>query len=142
MKTKVNKVPLVGPRGRRELLDRIEELEKKVSELESEADNIKILTIPNYVGANIEGIGKADFCNKAGISVQQFDKLLLGEYTFLKFPNYDPEPEKPYFYNKYRNNKMYFYRFELEDPDAQNGLVAFAELTIDSNSDLIVFAEY
>ena len=28
MKTKTNKVPLVGPRGRRELLDRIEELEK------------------------------------------------------------------------------------------------------------------
>lgn len=37
MKTKVNKVPLVGPRGRRELLDRIEELEKKVIELEQES---------------------------------------------------------------------------------------------------------
>lgn len=34
MKTKVNKVPLVGSRGRRELLDRIEELEKRVIELE------------------------------------------------------------------------------------------------------------
>ena len=33
MKTKTNKVPLVGPRGRRELLDRIGELEKKVIEL-------------------------------------------------------------------------------------------------------------
>lgn len=33
MKTKTNKVPLVGPKGRKELLDRIEELEKKVTEL-------------------------------------------------------------------------------------------------------------
>lgn len=33
MKTKTNKVPLVGPKGRRELLDKIEELEKKVVEL-------------------------------------------------------------------------------------------------------------
>lgn len=30
MKTKTNKVPLVGPRGRRELLDKINELEEKL----------------------------------------------------------------------------------------------------------------
>ncbi|MBQ4276154.1 MAG: hypothetical protein II717_06480, partial [Lachnospiraceae bacterium] len=28
MKTKINEIPLVGPRGRKELLKRIEELEK------------------------------------------------------------------------------------------------------------------
>lgn len=39
MKTKVNEVPLVGPRGRRELLDRIVELEKKIIELESAPKN-------------------------------------------------------------------------------------------------------
>lgn len=33
MKIKTNRVPLVGPRGRRELLDKIEELEKKAAEL-------------------------------------------------------------------------------------------------------------
>lgn len=32
MKTKTNKVPLVGPKGRRELLDRIEELEKELEQ--------------------------------------------------------------------------------------------------------------
>lgn len=34
MKTKINEIPLVGPRGRKELLDKISELEKKVLELE------------------------------------------------------------------------------------------------------------
>lgn len=35
MKTKVNKVPLVGPKGRKELLYKIDELEKKVAALEN-----------------------------------------------------------------------------------------------------------
>ena len=51
MKTKANKVPLVGPKGRRELLDRIEELEKKVIELESAPKNeshlLEILSTSN-----------------------------------------------------------------------------------------------
>ena len=35
MKTNINKIPLVGPRGRREILDKINELEKKIKELEN-----------------------------------------------------------------------------------------------------------
>ena len=45
MKTKTNKVPLVGPRGRRELLDRIEELEKKVIELATTQPETHVLEI-------------------------------------------------------------------------------------------------
>lgn len=45
MKTKVNEVPLVGPRGRRELLNRIEELEKKVAELASASSEKHVLEI-------------------------------------------------------------------------------------------------
>lgn len=42
MKTKVNEVPLVGPRGRKELLDRINELEDKIIALEMQlSSNIK-----------------------------------------------------------------------------------------------------
>lgn len=34
MKTKINQIPLVGPKGRRELLNRINELEREVLKLE------------------------------------------------------------------------------------------------------------
>ena len=39
MKTKVNEIPLVGPKGRRELLNKVNELEKKVLELEQDASS-------------------------------------------------------------------------------------------------------
>ena len=45
MKTKINEVPLVGPRGRKELLAKINELEKKVAELESNQPETHKLTI-------------------------------------------------------------------------------------------------
>jgi hypothetical protein len=41
MKTKINEVPLVGPRGRRELLDRINELEEKIEEMSDSGEKIK-----------------------------------------------------------------------------------------------------
>lgn len=48
MKTKTNKVPLVGPRGRRELLDRIDELEKKIAELASNQPETHVLEILSF----------------------------------------------------------------------------------------------
>lgn len=45
MKTKVNEVPLVGPRGRKELLDKINELEEKISKIEKEVPKQHVINI-------------------------------------------------------------------------------------------------
>lgn len=44
MKTKVNEVTLVGPRGRKELLNRINELEEKVLELEQSSSGNHVVS--------------------------------------------------------------------------------------------------
>lgn len=91
MKTKVNKVPLVGPRGRRELLDKIEELEKKVSELENGSDqneDAKTLVIPNFDGTPISEDTDEEFCAKVGITTQQINDLRSRKYMFVTIPGY------------------------------------------------------
>lgn len=50
-------------------------------------DMAKVLVIPNYSGIDIEEESKAEFCEAAGITEEQFDSLLSGEYAFVKCPN-------------------------------------------------------
>lgn len=77
MKTKTNKVPLVGPKGRKELLDRIEELEKKVIELENGGSSTQDSLEMYWPESNtISADSKQEFINALDITEEILDKIL------------------------------------------------------------------
>ena len=91
MKTKIPKIPLVGPKGRRELIEKIEMLEKKIEELTADVEAsakeaAKVLTIPNYNGGIITIADKSAFCEAIGITTQQLDGLFARKYFAVSFP--------------------------------------------------------
>lgn len=80
MKIKVNKVPLVGPRGRKELLDRINELEEKLNkafELANAQSDWEQgdSTAPDYIKnkPEIGNIPEFDSIPASGMAVESID---------------------------------------------------------------------
>ena len=47
----------------------------------------KILTIKNFYGTVIGPIGKDDFALALGISVEELESFMRGEYPLVKFPD-------------------------------------------------------
>ena len=84
MKTKTNKVPLVGPKGRKKLLDRIEELEKEVLALaQSGGNSPKPIRLTESLG-NEETI---ESLAEKGLTVQEIEAASRGELTSIIIPD-------------------------------------------------------
>lgn len=101
MKTKTNKVPLVGPRGRRELLDRIEELENKVAELASnqpEKHVLEILSVSDGSETIEETLARIKLDGR-GMTTEDLNKLgVLNTYLLYNGVEY---AITQYLYNDY-----------------------------------------
>jgi hypothetical protein len=94
----------------------------------------KLLTIPNFTGAKISAETKEGFCELLGITTQQFDGLISGEYTFVKFPLIDET--KTNLVSIIANNK-YLYCMEFStDPDGGSP-TACAQMTWDGEFSII-----
>ena len=85
MKTKVNEVPLVGPRGRRELLERINELEEKIEEMSGSGEEIKpiILTELPTRGDTIETLASK------GLTIDEIRAAAEGNRTAVVYKEHE-----------------------------------------------------
>ena len=106
MKTKTNKVPLVEPRGRKELLDKIEELEAQIVE-SAEALGIEGNTLPQILSGilelaqggekhntlvinnpsdtSINAHDAEEYISELGISSDQLNDLFNGKYDRVRY---------------------------------------------------------
>ena len=102
-------------------------------------DLAKVLTIPNYTGVTIRANSKEQFCELAGISVEQYDGLFAGEYQFVKLPNSQGREEKNLIFHKADNGTVWVSVILDEDADALE-IVNSVQLFVAEN--VITMSEY
>ena len=87
-------------------------------------DVAKVLVIPNFNGVDaIEKNSKAEFCEAAGITEEQFDSLLSGDYAIVKFSTIEGREKECYTPVFAPNGDLGFSRINNSDLDLPNIIV-------------------
>ena len=128
MKTKVNKVPLVGPRGRRELLDRIEELEEKIKELENatpepDPNAVKPIVLTGQLTTEMTTQAELD---EIGLTVDEVLAAFQGKRTFVIVPDSTASFAISGVYVFGKTASISFYNITYDETGAINSMVGYS----------------